>query len=430
MPKQRRRLIGMKTIKRRVHFAWIVLLGICIVMGLARGGLNNAGGLFTVPVTADLGFGTGEFMLYFSISSVVTFLFLPVAGKLASKYDMRLLLVAGLVLQAGAFALFGCMRNIWGWYLLSIPLSAGSVITTQIAGPILINNWFKKHNGSAVGIMMAAVGLFGAVLQPMAGNLITTQGWRRAYMILGCVVMAAGIPAVLLTIRSDPAQRKLAPVGCGDDVNANGSNAAGNMRGITEKDARTSVSFWALTVFMFLITAVAAFAQHVPQFANQMGYDTSFAGGAMGCFMIGMFIGALLFGWLSDKIGAQITAVFALACGIAAVLMAIFFGVHPMLFNLAILLFGIMSSSVGTLGPLLTSVIFGQREYSRIYAAVAMGMALAGIVAIPGYGFVYDAAQDYVPVLWMMIGSLALCAVCIVTAFAGKRKLERNGLWQ
>lgn len=367
-------------------------------------------------------------MIYFSISSVVTFLFLPVAGKLASKYDMRPLLVIGIILQAGSFALFGCMHNIWGWYLLSIPLSAGSVITTQIAGPILINNWFKKHNGLAVGIMMAAVGLFGAILQPMTGNLITTQGWRRAYIILGCIVMTAGIPAVLLMIRSDPVQKKLTPIGCGDFVNTSSSSSAISTHGVTEKGARKSVSFWALTIFMFLITAVAAFAQHVPQFANQMGYDTSFAGGAMGYFMIGMFIGALLFGWLSDKIGARVTAIFALACGIVAVLMAIFFGSQPILFNLAIMLFGIMSSSVGTLGPLLTSVIFGQREYSEIYATVAMGMAFAGIIAIPGYGFVYDATQDYVPVLWMIIGFLALCAVCIVTAFAGKGKLEHNGL--
>lgn len=242
--------------------------------------------------------------------------------------------------------------------------------------------------------------------------------------------MAVGIPTVLLMIRSDPAQRKLTPIGCGDSVNANSSSAAINTHGVTEKDARKSVSFWALTIFMFLITAAAAFAQHIPQFANQMGYDTSFAGGAMGYFMVGMFIGALLFGWLSDRIGARVTAIIALACGIVAILMAIFFGSQPMLFNLAIMLFGIMSSSVGTLGPLLTSVIFGQREYSEIYAAVAMGMAFAGIVAIPSYGFVYDATQDYVPVLWMIIGFLALCAVCIVIAFAGKRKLERDGFWR
>ena len=57
----------------KIHFAWIVLLGICVFMGLARGGINNAGGLFMAPVMEELGCGAGEFMLYFSISSIVTF---------------------------------------------------------------------------------------------------------------------------------------------------------------------------------------------------------------------------------------------------------------------------------------------------------------------------------------------------------------------
>lgn len=48
----------MKSVKqKKLHFAWIVLLGTCIFMGLARGGINNTGGLFMVPVMADIGCG-------------------------------------------------------------------------------------------------------------------------------------------------------------------------------------------------------------------------------------------------------------------------------------------------------------------------------------------------------------------------------------
>ena len=83
-------------------------------------------------------------------------------------------------------------------------MAVGAVITTQIAGPVLIDSWFKKHNGLAVGIMMAAVGLFGTVLQPLTGGLIAGSGWRQAYFVVGGAVLLAGIPAVLLTIRGAP----------------------------------------------------------------------------------------------------------------------------------------------------------------------------------------------------------------------------------
>lgn len=54
-----------------------------------------------------------------------------------------------------------------------------------------------------------------------------------------------------------------------------------------------------------------------------------------------------------------------------------------------------------------------------------MGMAFAGIVALPGYGFIYDITGSYVPVLWGICALHAACMVCLFLAFAGKKKLER-----
>lgn len=412
--------------KKRLHFAWVVLAGICIVMGLARGGINNAGGLFMAPVMAELGCGAGEFMLYFSVSSAVTFLFLPLAGRLSARYDIRLLLAAGLIFHGGAFSLCGAMNSIWDWYILSIPMAMGSVFTTQIAGPVLIGNWFKKYNGLAIGIMMAAVGLFGTILQPMAGRLIAGGGWRRAYMILGGGAILAGIPVVLLTIRGAPNEKGIQPLGAGE---SDEKCSASTTQGVTAGAACRSFAFWALTLFMFFITAVASFAQHLPKYADQLGFGSAFAGAAMGFFMLGILAGSLVFGLLSDKMGAKAATVLAMSCGISAVLLLIFRGALPLPFNIAVTLFGFSCAAVGTLGPLLTAALFGHKDYGTIYASAAMGTALAGIVAMPGYGFVYDAVNSYVPVLWTVCILLALCVVCVFAAFADKKRREKMGLW-
>ena len=410
---------------KRLHFAWIVLLGACIFMGLARGGINNTGGLFMVPVMTDIGCGAGEFMLYYSVSSIVTFLFLPIAGKLMTKHDIRLLLVAGLIFQAGSFASFGLMNSICGWYVMAVPLSIGSVFTTQIGGPVLIGNWFRKYNGFAVGIMMASSSLIGAILQPFASNLITGFGWRYAYMIVGAVIMAIGIPVILFTIRISPEQKGLQPLGAGEYVNSM-ENDPEVLSGVTAKTAYKSISFWLLIVFVFLMTAVASFSQHIPSYAAQLGYDTNFAGAAMSFFMIGSLSGSLLFGLLNDRIGAQVTTIFALICGVVAMMLAIFLGNHPLFFNGATAILGFSSAAVGTMAPLLTTSIFGQKEYSKIYSVIAMGMAFAGIVAMPGYGFIYDAVKSYVPALWMIIVLLFICAGCIIAAFSAKKRMERK----
>lgn len=98
--------------QKKFHYAWIVLIGMAIIMGIARGGINNAGGLFFSPVSEDFGIGIGSLTIYLSISSVITMLFLPLAGRMLAKYEIRGLLIFAIILQAGSFALFGFMNSV------------------------------------------------------------------------------------------------------------------------------------------------------------------------------------------------------------------------------------------------------------------------------------------------------------------------------
>lgn len=62
------------------------------------------------------------------------------------------------------------------------------------------------------------------------------------------------------------------------------------------------------------------------------------------------------------------------------------------MFTLPIAIYGFVVASIGTLGPLLTTALFGNKEYSEIYASAVVGLAVAGIVALPGYGYIYEFA--------------------------------------
>src|SRR5699024_8046189 len=168
--------------KSKFHYAWVILIAISIIVGIGKGAINNSAGLFLPSVTDDLGIGMGKLTLYFSVSAVVTMIFLPIGGKLMAKYDTRYIIVLGIILQAGAFALFGLMSNVWGWYVLAIPLAMGGVFITVIVGPVVINQWFKSSNVLALGILSEAGGLFGAIEQPIADSLFVYIGWRIAFI--------------------------------------------------------------------------------------------------------------------------------------------------------------------------------------------------------------------------------------------------------
>lgn len=413
--------------KKKIHFAWWILVGVSIMVGLTRGGLNSSGGLFLTPVTQDLGIRMGDLSIYFSIASIVTMIFLPIAGKMMAKYNIRGLLIVAAVLQAGSFAMFGFMSSVWGWYLFSIPMAVGAVFLTQMAGPVLINNWFKKNKGLMIGIMMAVSGGLGAVLQPIVGTLIANEGWRNAYIIIGVAVIIIVIPVVFFTLRMSPTEKGLQPYGADEVTEEDESKTPVLEKGVSLGAAKKSSALYALIAFFFFITAIGCFAQHVPTFAAGLGYDGIFASNAMAGWMVGALLGALAFGFLTDKIGAKNTAIFAMVLGLVPVTILLTTADNSVMFSIAMVIFGFVVASIGTLGPLLTSALFGNKEYSQIYAIVALGLAVAGIVALPGYGYIYDATGSYTPVLIAIACMMVINVLLIILAFNGKKKLEKAG---
>ncbi|RFB18530.1 MFS transporter [Bacillus sp. HNG] len=416
--------------KKRIHYAWWILVALCMIVGLGKGGLNNSAGLFLSPITKDLGIGMGSLSLYFSVSAVVTMVFLPIGGKMMAKYDTRLLLTIAIVLQAGAFAMFGLMKSVWGWYLFAIPLAVGGVFITVIAGPVLINQWFKKSNGLALGILSAAGGLLGAIAQPIVGSLIAGHGWRSSYIIVGIAVIIIVVPIIMLLIKKSPQDKGVLPFGMGE-TNQSGPVNEGEIseKGVELKVAKKSSAFYALIVFFFLVTSIASFSMHIPTYLMNKGFDVTFAGNVMGTYMIGVLIGSLIIGFLTDRIGSKNTAVFAMTVGLVAICLLLFSGTSTGIISLAVVLFGFISSSIGTLGPALASSLFGNKEYSQIYSTASLGLAVASILALPAYGYVYDFTGSYAPVLYAIIFMLITNIICVIVAFRGKKKMEQDGFW-
>ena len=417
----------MEKTKGKIHYAWWILVGLCAMVGLGKGVLNNSAGLYLPPVANDLGIGMGSLTLYLSISSIVTLIFLPIGGKMLAKYDTRMLLTVAIILQAGSFAAFGLMRSVWGWYILAVPLAIGGVFITVIAGPVLINNWFKKSNGLALGIMGAAGGAIGAIAQPVVGNLIANQGWSSAYLVVGIAIIIIVVPVILLVLRNSPKEKALRPYGAASGDNDTAEDLEN--KGVTMAVARKSSAFYALVLFFFLITAISSFSIHIPTYLANQGYSVKFSGTVMGVYMLGVLLGALVLGYLSDKIGSKSTSLLAMVLGIISIIMLQFFAGSAVLISVAAGILGFMASSIGTLAPTLTSTLFGNKEYSQIYASASLGLAIASIVALPAYGYIYDFTGSYQLVLYALIAMFIINIIAILIAFKGKKKLEEDGLW-
>src|SRR5699024_8662702 len=382
------------------------------------------------PVSKDIGVGMGNLTLYLSVSAIVTMIFLPIGGKLMNKFDTKLLLTAAIILQAGSYAVFGLMNSVWGWYIFAIPLAVGGVFITVIAGPVLINQWFKKRNGLALGIMGASVGLLGVIIQPVIGQLISSQGWRASYIIVGLGIIVIVVPIILFLLRKDPKSIGMLPYGADEKKDANNIEIGAEDRGISFADAKKSAAFFALIIFFFMITSFSSFAIHIPTYLINQGFDVGFAGNVMAAQMVGLFIGSLAFGYLTDKIGAKKTTLLAMIIGLISIVLLLFFAKYAIVIAIGVGLFGLVTASIGTLAPAITTELFGNRDYSQIYSTVSMGLAVASIVALPVYGYVFDLTGGYTAALYTIIVLLLISIACIIIGFRSKAKMVQKGLWR
>ncbi len=337
-----------QTKQRKWHYAFFILIMTGLLLGFSRGGLMNSGGLFLTPVANDLNVNMGVLTIYFSISSLVLMLALPILGRFIGKINIKTLIIASVILQGGIFACFGLLSNVWGFYILSIPMAIGTAIPCHILGPVIVNSWFKKNTGLAMGVMMAISGGVSAILQPQITSLIVNVGWRNAYWITGVIGVAVVAIIALLFIRL-PGKKGSLPYGVQAVVEQGNQNASEQPnthveQGISVKSAKKSISLYALVIFMLLLTAIASFSQLISSFVVSNGFDLSFGGTSMSLQMIGALIGALFFGALSDKIGAKISVLIALSFGVAAFTLLLITPTSSVMVMISMVLFGFMTA--------------------------------------------------------------------------------------
>ena len=403
--------------RKKMHYAWIILLGVILIRGFAGGGINSVSGLFLYPVSQDIGVGIGTLSIYLSITSIVMVLWLPLAGSLLNRYDVRLVAAAGAVLQALSFMSFGRMNSVYGWYLMSVPYAMGSTILVSLLGPVLINRWFAKNAGMMLGLQMAFVGLFASVFQPTVSRIISLHGWRTGYILVGGITFAAVLFSALLFLRNSPEDKSSSPYGSESPKDRKAELKETGPVEIPENMALRSASFYLLLLFMISITGIGVFTQHIPTYGALLGYSAVEAGSALAYASIGSAAGSVAIGVISDRIGSLKTCYGVLGIGFLAIACYMLGGRSLLIFRTAALFQGLISAGIMVLSPILTLRFYGRQDYEKIFSKVSMGAPIASVVLIPVYGFIYDMTNSYRSVLIAMFFLLLSALLCITAGW-------------
>ena len=374
--------------KGRIFYGWWIVAATFLIMTFIYAPIANLVSLFILPVTKELGFGPSQFMLYFTIMALAAMAVGPLAGRLMKKMDVRVYLTLFIFITAIAFAGFSFSTKLIHFYLFAILMGAGMSGGAMIPGSVLITNWFNEKRGLCLGIALSGSGFGGVILSPFVNYLITSYGWRSAYLVLGILIAVVLVPLAVFVIKLHPADKGLSPLG---ETNVQKKV----LTGTTQGEALRSVSFWALcTAILVGGIVVNSMLINLAPYLAEIGTTAKTAALLLSLGSGLVIVGKLLVGRLFDKLGLITTLLIISAGSLVSflflmkaniVLPAILFTIFS----------GIGSTAVTVTPAYLTGALFGENEYGSKYGVAAIFISLGAAITPIVSGAIYNMNHSY-----------------------------------
>ena len=348
-------------------------------------------GLFAGPVAAEFGWTRGQFFLGFTIMQLCGLLTAPAAGTIVDRYGPRVVGIVGLIGHAAMYvALSRNPGSVLYYYVSMAGLAVFAAGTLPITWTTVINGWFVKNRGLAIGLTMAGTGIAAFLAPPYVQYLMDSFGWRSAYLGIGLTALALSLPFVLLTFHlpSDNARTTEQP------------STGRAVWGVTRRQAMRSYRFWVLGAALFLtvLSVIGMIPNFVP-FLLDSGMAAPEAARTASVMGLAVIAGRLLAGFLVDRFWAPGIAAIFFAMPIAALLMLGNLTITPGVAFAAAITLGLAAGAELDLLAFLTSRYFGVTHYGAvfggIYAFFTVGSGLAPLL----YARTFDALGTYEPIL-------------------------------
>ncbi len=401
----------------KIHYAWFILIGCCMLQIGSLGAVTNLSGLFYLPVCAELGFSVGQLSLYRTIMGVVSLVTLPFASKMLSKYDSRIILTGAALIFILPTIAMSRFDSVSQWYVAGAIQGLSSNLVNFVAAPLILTNWFKKRTGLVIGISTASAGLLGALFNYLVSGIIGSLGWRLGYLISGAVALVIVLIATMFILHYRPEDMGMSAYGADDE-------AEQKIDG-TGSDVEWTASEQKERLLLVLIAAVCAgvtgaFSSFLNAFGVSVGMSITSAALLASIGMIGNTVGKLIIGEMNDRMGTRWPAL--LGYGITMIGGLLMLVTKEPLIFVAMLLFGVSMPVYTTLMPLLTRAALGNENFSAAYSKVTMASSMAASLMLTGHGWLYDVTGSYTCSMLLCSAVMGIGALISLKLFFVKQK--------
>jgi MFS family permease len=407
----RKRLMG-----RRVYYGWPMLTAVSTAQVISWGILYYAFSVFVAPMQAELDWSTVELTGAYSLALLCSGLAAVPVGRWLDRRGPRLLMTLGSLLATLLVIAWSQVTSLAVFYLIMAGIGLVSAAVLYEPAFAIVAVWFRRQRGRALTLLTFFGAFASFVFIPLSAWLTHLLGWRGALLALAGILAATTVPIHALLLRRRPEDLGLLPDG---EAASDGAAALPGRqeRSITTGAALREVRFWLLT-FAFAASTVAGvtLTVHIIPYLIAVGHSAGFAATVAGLFGLMSLLGRMTIGPLADRVARRwITAglIGMQLAGLAVLATAGRTGAGALLY---VALFGAGSGTLTIMRAALLAEQYGPANYGTINGAQNLALTGARTVAPVGAGLLVVALGGYAPLLWGLVGVLALGAAAVLLA--------------
>ncbi|MEM7426101.1 MAG: MFS transporter [Pseudomonadota bacterium] len=383
----------------KVRLELVIIAG-CLI-SMITFGIRSDFGLFTKPISDELGWGREVYSLAIALQNLLWGVFQPIAGAIADRYGTARTLAVGAVIYVAAMIMVPYASTPIELYLTAGILAGIGIANASFA--ILMTSFARavpeSQRSWVLGIATAAGSLGQFVFVPIGQGFINAFGWQWAMIYLAFFVL-------LVLPLAWPLRGKSEQTGANP-----GESDLTLLQAFAKAFAHPS---YILLMFGFFVCGfhVAFIAAHLP--ADLVDHGLSASAGAWCLAIVGFFniIGAYSAGVIGGKLPKQyILSVlyFGRAVAITAFVMI------PVSIYSAVLFSGFIGLFWFSTVPLtagLVAAMFGTRYMGTLFGFVFLSHQVGSFIGVWLGGKIYDATGSY-DMMWWAGVAFAIVAMLV-----------------
>jgi MFS family permease len=351
----------------------------------------------------DYGVSYTELALALSAFNVVSAAFQTPTGFLVDRVGARTILIGGLVLGAGGFAIAAAAHSYWVLVAMFAIAGLGNTVYHPANYALLSEHVSPERMGRAFSIHTFS-GMLGSAVAPASLLFLQTiVGWRGAFFAAAALGLAV---AALLAIQRDDATQ----------MPARGSRGPDRMR--LQSQLLLSPAILRNLAFFALLAIISGGIQNysVVALAALYGTPLTIGNAALTAYLLVTTIGILVGGMLVGRVSNMLVATLGVLVTGLAVLLVGLVDLGAVMLLLTMSIGGFATGIAMPSRDMIVRDVTPPGSFGKVFGFVSTGFNISGIVA----PLIFGAMMDHGNPRAVFVLVAASCAVAIATVATGR----------